>query len=99
MTGSETTVPWLTILAALPLVGALAVMLLPRGTGDALPKQVALGVSLVALVIVGRSWPSQFDADGGFQFVESTTGSRRSAPTTPSASTASGSCWCCSRRS
>ena len=52
MNGSETSVPWLTILAVLPLVGALVVMLLPRRDtdDDALPKQVALGFSLVALV-------------------------------------------------
>ena len=69
MTGSEMTVPWLTILIALPLVGAVAVMLLPRGTGD-LPKQVALRLLPRRPGDLGRSWRSQFDADGGFQFVE-----------------------------
>ena len=72
MNGSETSVPWLTILAVLPLVGALVVMLLPRRDtdDDALPKQVALGFSLVALVIAVII-AVQFDPDGEqFQFVE-----------------------------
>jgi NADH-quinone oxidoreductase subunit M len=71
MTGSEMSVPWLTILAALPLVGAVVVMLLPRRAPDesALAKQVALGFSVVALAVsVGVA--SQYDADGGYQFVE-----------------------------
>ncbi|MEP6666093.1 MAG: NADH-quinone oxidoreductase subunit M [Nocardioidaceae bacterium] len=67
MSGSEMTVPWLTILAALPLLGSIVVMLVPRGTD--LPKQLASGISLVALAIsVGLA--VQFDANGGFQFVE-----------------------------
>jgi len=67
MSGSEMSVPWLTILAALPLVGAVVVMLLPRGT--ALVKQAALVISLVPLAIsIGMAL--QFDADGGYQFVE-----------------------------
>ena len=40
--------PWLTTLAAIPLVGAVVVAALPRGR-ELLAKQVALGVSLVAL--------------------------------------------------
>ena len=52
MTGSEMSVPWLSILIALPLLGAVAVMLLPRGT--ALPKQAAFGVSLGRLGDLGR---------------------------------------------
>ncbi len=60
-------VPWLTILAALPLVASIIVMLLPRGTD--LPKQLAFGASLVALAIsIGIA--VEFDPDGGFQFVE-----------------------------
>jgi NADH-quinone oxidoreductase subunit M len=67
MTGHETSLPWVSILAALPILGAIALMLLPRG--GALPKQVALGVSVVALAIsVGMA--AQFDSGGGYQFVE-----------------------------
>ena len=68
MSGSETSVPWLTILAVLPLLGAVLTLLLPRGT--ALPKQVALGVSLLTLgvsIVMGL----QYDVgERGFQFVE-----------------------------
>jgi NADH-quinone oxidoreductase subunit M len=61
-------VPWLSILAALPLVAALVVVLLPRGTD--LPKQVALGVSIITLAIsIGMA--IQYDSgDSGYQFVE-----------------------------
>jgi len=65
--GSAMTVPWLTILALVPLVGAVAMMGLPRG-GD-LPKQVALGFSGVAL-IVSIVVAAQYNDDGGYQFVE-----------------------------
>src|SRR4051794_17111082 len=72
MTGSEMSVPWLTILAALPLVGAIAVMLLPRREPDdsALPKQVALLFSLAAFavsVVIALQYDS---SDHQFQFVE-----------------------------
>jgi len=60
-------IPWLTVLMAVPLVGAVVVAILPkplRGIRPGpLPKQVALGVSLVALVlavIIGL----QFDPSG-----------------------------------
>ena len=42
--------PWLTALAAVPLLGAVAVSLLPSGR-DLLAKQVALAVSLVPLAM------------------------------------------------
>lgn len=67
MTGSETTIPWLTILALLPLLGAGVVLVTPSRT--ALPKLVALGVSLVVLV-VSVVVALLFEVDGGFQFVE-----------------------------
>ncbi|MDQ3306923.1 MAG: NADH-quinone oxidoreductase subunit M [Actinomycetota bacterium] len=67
MTGSETTIPWLTILALLPLVGAGAVLVTPSRT--ALPKLVALVVSL-AVLVVSVVVALQFEVDGGFQFVE-----------------------------
>ena len=60
-------VPWLTLLIAVPLIGAFVVAFLPRGTG--LPRLVALVISVVTLagavaVAVG------YDAGGGMQFVE-----------------------------
>ena len=66
-----TTIPWLTILGVLPLVGALVLLVLPRDNAR-LIKQVALVFSLAALVftvVMGL----QFDADStaAFQFVES----------------------------
>jgi NADH-quinone oxidoreductase subunit M len=42
--------PWLTTLAAVPLLGAVAVAALPKGR-DLLAKQVALAVSLVPLAM------------------------------------------------
>ncbi|HET7194911.1 MAG TPA: NADH-quinone oxidoreductase subunit M, partial [Nocardioides sp.] len=60
-------IPWLTILIALPLVGALVIAFLPRGT--ALPRLVALvisGLTLVGAAIVAAG----YDAGGGFQYVE-----------------------------
>jgi NADH-quinone oxidoreductase subunit M len=69
MTGQEMDLPWISILAALPILGAVAVVLLPRGANTALPKQVAFGVSLATLAIsIGMA--TQFDSAGGYQFVE-----------------------------
>ena len=60
--------PWLTTSLALPLVGALVVALLPR-TGD-LAKKVALGFSLVTLVVVAAVGLG-FDPHGArYQFTE-----------------------------
>ncbi|MFC9971309.1 NADH-quinone oxidoreductase subunit M [Spirillospora sp. NPDC127200] len=61
--------PWLSLLIALPLVGAVVVGLLP-GAKEALVKQTALGVSLLvgALTVV---MALGFDPDGArFQFTE-----------------------------
>ena len=44
-----TDVPWLTILLAVPALGALALVLMPRGFAKA--REFALGVSLVTLVL------------------------------------------------
>ena len=62
--------PWLTTLAAVPLVGAVAVAALPKGR-DLLAKQVALAVSLVPLAMT--IWLAlDFDANSKemFQFTE-----------------------------
>jgi len=60
----------LTILCALPLVGALVTALTPAGGGR--PKQIALAFSLLALV-QGVIVAARFDGDGGFQFTEDVT--------------------------
>ncbi|MFM7598146.1 MAG: NADH-quinone oxidoreductase subunit M [Actinomycetota bacterium] len=66
-----TDLPWLIVLMVVPLVGAIVLMLLPRDR-DVLPKQVALGFSLLTLaltVVMGLQF--QADATAPFQFVES----------------------------
>lgn len=66
-----TTIPWLTILGIVPLVGALVLLVLPRDNVR-LIKQAALVFSLFALVLT-VVMGLQFDADStaAFQFVES----------------------------
>jgi len=60
----------LTLLGVVPLAGALVVSLLPKGR-DLLVKQVALGTSLVVLVLTAVMCV-QFDPKGDrFQFVQS----------------------------
>ena len=61
--------PWLTILGVVPLVGALVVLALPRDRGT-LVKQVALAFALVTLVLtVVMGLQFQADATAPFQFV------------------------------
>ena len=62
--------PWLTTLAAVPLAGAVAVAVLPKGR-DLLAKQVALAVSLVPLVMT-IVLSLRFDANSSamFQYTE-----------------------------
>ena len=61
--------PWLTVLWAVPLAGALLVAFLPKARGEVLPKQVALAVSVVTLV-VGIAVALQFDPGDGMQLTE-----------------------------
>ncbi|MDX6323811.1 MAG: NADH-quinone oxidoreductase subunit [Nocardioidaceae bacterium] len=67
--------PWLTTALLLPLVGAVVVLLLPKGpagerTDSARPQQVALGFSLVTLVLTVVI-ASKFDTGvSGFQLEE-----------------------------
>ena len=68
MTGSSTSLPWLTILLAIPLLGSVAVLGLPRGT--ALVKQVALGFSLLTFVVSVGIGIGYHVGQSGFQFVE-----------------------------
>jgi NADH-quinone oxidoreductase subunit M len=61
--------PWLTILILVPLLGAVVTAALPAGHQLALPKQVALGTSLLTLLLaVIMSFG--YDLNGGFQFTE-----------------------------
>lgn len=66
-----TTIPWLTILGVVPLIGALVLLVLPSGNVR-LIKQAALVFSLAALVLT-VVMGLQFDANStaAFQFVES----------------------------
>ncbi|MDQ1626779.1 MAG: NADH-quinone oxidoreductase subunit [Actinomycetota bacterium] len=62
--------PWLSTLAAIPLVGSVAVAALPKGR-DLLAKQLALAISLVVLVVtVLMSLQFDPDAKAMFQFSE-----------------------------
>lgn len=57
--------PWLTVLVAVPLVGALVVPFLPAP----LAKQAGLGFSLVTLLL-GVLVAAQYEYDGGMQLTE-----------------------------
>ena len=59
------TVPWLTILGLIPLVGALVVAFVPGSVENA--KRMAIGFSLVTLV-VGIIAATQFDRASSKQF-------------------------------
>jgi NADH-quinone oxidoreductase subunit M len=61
--------PWLTVLIAVPLVGSLVVGLVPMRGNATLSKQVALGISLLTLVLT-LVVAFQYDANGGSQFTE-----------------------------
>jgi NADH-quinone oxidoreductase subunit M len=61
--------PWLTLLIVIPLLGAVATAALPAGHKVVLPKQVALGTSLLTLVLaVVMSFG--YHLHDGFQFNE-----------------------------
>jgi NADH-quinone oxidoreductase subunit M len=79
--------PWLTVLIVVPLVGALVTAFCPRGRQVA-PKQIALGFSVLTLV-VAAVMATQYDAGGGFQFTETHEWISVFGATTRSASTAS----------
>ena len=50
MLNLSTSIPWLTILGVVPLVGSVVVLLLPRAR-ETMAKQVALAFSLITLVL------------------------------------------------
>ncbi|MGB1161489.1 MAG: NADH-quinone oxidoreductase subunit M [Alphaproteobacteria bacterium] len=65
--------PFLSILIALPLIGALAILLLARGDEETVArnaKQVALANSTIVFVISLLLWVGFDRADPGFQYVE-----------------------------
>lgn len=61
--------PWLTLLWAVPLAGALLVAFVPKAPGSALPKQLAVAVSVLTLAI-GVAIAAQYDTGGGMQLTE-----------------------------
>ena len=61
--------PWLTALIVVPLVGAVVTAALPYEGDKSQPKKVALGFSVLTLVLAAVM-ATQYDADGGFQFTE-----------------------------
>ncbi|MCW2773671.1 MAG: dehydrogenase subunit [Nocardioides sp.] len=64
--------PWLTLLWVVPLVGAVLVAFVPKAPGSVLPKQLALGVSLLTL-LVGVAIAAQYDTGDGMQMTETHT--------------------------
>jgi NADH-quinone oxidoreductase subunit M len=63
--------PWLTVLWVLPVVGSVLVAALPRRAAAAAPKQIALGFSLVTLVLA-IALALDYQSGGGRQFREET---------------------------
>ena len=61
--------PWLTALIVVPLVGAVVTAALPYEGDKSQPKKIALGFSVLTLVLAAVM-ATQYDADGGFQFTE-----------------------------
>jgi NADH-quinone oxidoreductase subunit M len=61
--------PWLSLMIAAPIVGAIVVQALPRRANPAAPKQIALGFSLLTLVL-GILMATAYKTDGGMQFTE-----------------------------
>ncbi len=65
--------PFLSILIALPLIGALAILLLARGDDETVArnaKQVALANSVVVFLLSLLLWTGFDSQDPGFQFTE-----------------------------
>ncbi|MBW3085676.1 NADH-quinone oxidoreductase subunit M [Austwickia sp. TVS 96-490-7B] len=60
-------VDWLTVMMVVPLVGALIMAILPRG-GMRLARPVALGTSLVVLVLAMVAWLGVYDSNAADQF-------------------------------
>ncbi|ADP84246.1 NADH-quinone oxidoreductase subunit M [Pseudofrankia inefficax] len=63
------TAPWLTILLAIPLVGAVVVALIPK-TASTFAKQLTLGLTIVELVIAVIATAAYRPNVPGFQFTQ-----------------------------
>jgi NADH-quinone oxidoreductase subunit M len=61
--------PWLSVMIAVPIVGSIVVQALPRRAQPAAPKKVALGFSLLTLVLA-LVMASGYKSHGGMQFTE-----------------------------
>ncbi|MCW2764981.1 MAG: dehydrogenase subunit [Nocardioides sp.] len=61
--------PWLTVLILVPLVGAPVVAFVPKRLGSALPKQLAVAVSVLTLAI-GVAIAARYDVGNGMQLTE-----------------------------
>ena len=62
-------IPWLTVLWVLPVVGGVVVALLPRRASNEAPKLIALGFSVVTLVLT-VALALDYKSGGGRQFTE-----------------------------
>ena len=60
------TLPWLTILMAVPALGSALVAFMPKDNAAA-AKRLAFGISLVPLILVAYLW-TQFEANSSVQF-------------------------------
>ena len=65
-------VPWLTILLLLPIVGSVVLTVMPARLSGPLPKLVALGFSVVTLVL-GIGLAIAYEPRTGLQFTEDLT--------------------------
>ena len=83
------TFPILSLVAFLPLIGAIAVAILPASLARGTALAFGLATWVVSLVMLVRSIPKVV----GFQFVESVRGSRASGSPTRSARMAWRSRW------
>ena len=63
------TAPWLTILLAIPLVGAIVVALIPKTAGT-FAKQLTLALTLVELVVAVIATAAYRPNVPGFQFAQ-----------------------------
>ena len=70
MTGHEIDVPWLSILGRCRSSGAVALMLLPRSDRRRTAQAGRRSVSRWSSLAISIGMAMQFDADGGYQFVE-----------------------------
>ena len=98
----DMTIPWLTILWVLPVVGSVLVAALPRraaAAGSQADRPRLLAWSRSCSPAGSRSTTASTSTAASASSPRRSTGSSCSAPTTRWASTASASRWCCSPRS